>query len=260
MHRLFVALEPPPHIRAQLLDLMGGVAGARWQSDAQLHLTLKFIGEVDRRTAEDVATTLSYLRHPCFSLSLSGVGMFDRRGRPEALWVGVSPRDSVKPLHDKVDQALRGAGIAPDGRPYAADDPHLLRWIHLAEVESFLTTYQRYGARRLSQPDADRYVAQTGLVAARLGVVEPPVSEAQLREELAGFRSELEGSPAARNVARYLLVRPPLPWPARPGYALIAAGAVATLPGWARRRLSQMEQIGTRLLSARGSTPDDPTE
>ena len=128
-------------------------------------------------------------------------------------------------------------GIAPDGRPYAADDPHLLRWIHLAEVESFLTTYQRYGARRLSQPDADRYVAQTGLVAARLGVVEPPVSEAQLREELAGFRSELEGSPAARNVARYLLVRPPLPWPARPGYALIAAGAVATLPGWARRML-----------------------
>lgn len=122
MHRLFVAIEPPPPIRAQLIGVMGGVAGARWQTEAQLHLTLAFIGEVDRRTAEDVATTLGYLRHPRFSLSLAGVGMFDRRGRPEALWVGVAPRDAVKPLHDKVGQALRGAGLATDARAYL---PHI---------------------------------------------------------------------------------------------------------------------------------------
>lgn len=128
-------------------------------------------------------------------------------------------------------------GTAPDGQPYSADDPHLLRWIHLAEVESFLTTYQRYGARPLSPRDADRYVAQTGLVAARLGVVDPPVTEAQLRIELDDFRPELEGTPAARQVARYLLVSPPLPWLARPAYGLIAAGAVASMPGWSRRML-----------------------
>jgi uncharacterized protein (DUF2236 family) len=128
-------------------------------------------------------------------------------------------------------------GTTPDGRAYSADDPHLLRWIHLAEVESFLTTYQRYGADRLSQADADRYVAQTGVAAARLGVIDPPVSEAQLRRELDAFRPELDGTPAARGVARYLLVRPPLPWSARPAYRLIATGAVATLPGWARRPL-----------------------
>ena len=114
MHRLFVAIEPPAAIKAQLVGLMGGVAGARWQTEAQLHLTLKFIGEVDRRTAEDVATALGYLRHPGFALSLAGVGMFDRRGRPEALWVGVTPREPVKTLHDKVDQTLRSAGIAPE--------------------------------------------------------------------------------------------------------------------------------------------------
>ena len=122
MHRLFVAIEPPDAVKARLVALMGGIAGARWQSEAQLHLTLKFIGEVDRRTAEDVATALGYLRHPGFSLSLSGVGMFDRRGRPEALWVGVQPREPVKALHDKVEQTLRAAGIAPETRAYL---PHI---------------------------------------------------------------------------------------------------------------------------------------
>lgn len=128
-------------------------------------------------------------------------------------------------------------GVASDGRPYAADDPHLLRWVHVAEVESFLTTFQRYGARRMTQDETDRYVAQTGVAAARLGVIDPPESEAQLREELRLFRTELEGTPAARAVARYLLVSPPLPWSARAGYAMIATGAVATLPVWARRML-----------------------
>jgi uncharacterized protein (DUF2236 family) len=128
-------------------------------------------------------------------------------------------------------------GVAPDGRAYSAEDKHLLRWIHVAEIESFLTTFQRYGARRLTRHDADQYVAQTGVVAARLGVVEPPVTESQLRTELDGFRVELEGTAAARRAARYLLVNPPLPWLARPAYGLIAAGAVATLPGWARRKL-----------------------
>lgn len=128
-------------------------------------------------------------------------------------------------------------GVAADGRPYAADDPHLLRWVHVAEVESFLTTFQRYGARRMSQAETDRYVAQTGVAAARLGVIDPPESEAQLRADLSGFRSELDGTPGARAVARYLLVNPPLPWSARAGYAMIATGAVATLPGWARQML-----------------------
>lgn len=135
----------------------------------------------------------------------------------------------------RIHAAVRG--VAPDGRPYAADDPHLLRWVHLAEIESFLTTYQRYGARRLSPADADRYVAQTGVVAARLGVIDPPTTEAQLRRELEEFRPELEGTQAARRVARFLLIDPPLPWLARPGYGLIATGAVATLPVWARRML-----------------------
>jgi uncharacterized protein (DUF2236 family) len=128
-------------------------------------------------------------------------------------------------------------GVTPDGRTYSADDPHLLRWVHLAEVESFLTCYQEFGRRRLSPRHADRYVEQTGRVARLLGVVDPPTTEAALRDELAGYRPELAATPPALDVARYLLVTPPLSWAARPGYAALAAGAVATLPGWARPML-----------------------
>ncbi|MGH3446091.1 MAG: oxygenase MpaB family protein, partial [Nocardioidaceae bacterium] len=130
-------------------------------------------------------------------------------------------------------------GIAPDGRVYSAEDPHLLRWVHIAEVESFLTTFQHYGGRRrqIVPADADTYVAQAGVTARPLGVAQPPTTQAQLHAEIEAFRGELVSTQRARKVARFLLLEPPLPWTARPGYALRASGAVATLPVWARSML-----------------------
>lgn len=122
MHRLFVAIRPPRAVRAQLLDLMGGVRGARWQSDDQLHLTLRFIGEVDRHRAGDLAAALGAIHYPRFEIALAGVGSFDRRGRAEALWAGVAPQESLKALHNKVDQAAARIGIEPDRRVYL---PHI---------------------------------------------------------------------------------------------------------------------------------------
>src|SRR3546814_13338186 len=89
MHRLFVAIRPPRPVRELLLDVMGGVRGARWQSDDQLHLTLRFIGEVDRHLAEDLHAALGAIHHPRFEIALSGIGSFERRGQPETLWAGV---------------------------------------------------------------------------------------------------------------------------------------------------------------------------
>ena len=137
----------------------------------------------------------------------------------------------VRRIHDRV------RGTAPDGRPYAASDPHLLRWVHVTEVDSFLTAFQRYAVEPLSPADADRYVEQTRVVATRLGVVEPPASVDELDEAIASYRPELAGTPQAREAARFLLVHPPLPLAARPGYAALAAGAVAMLPRWARTPL-----------------------
>ena len=122
MHRLFVGLRPPPAIRAQLLALMGGVPGARWQSEDQLHLTLRFIGEVDRPLAEDIAVALGHVHQPAIEVALSGVGQFDSRGRPNALWAGVRPHDALAALHRKVDQALVRVGLDPERRAYL---PHI---------------------------------------------------------------------------------------------------------------------------------------
>jgi 2'-5' RNA ligase len=122
MHRLFVAIELPVAVRDRLLAAMGGVSGARWQRDDQLHLTLRFIGEIDRHIAQDIAAALGGVHAAPFELALSGAGVFDRRGVPETLWAGVTPHDAVTALHAKVDQALRRVGMALEARAYA---PHI---------------------------------------------------------------------------------------------------------------------------------------
>lgn len=122
MHRLFVAIRPPDRIRDLLLGAMGGISGARWQSDDQLHLTLRFIGEVDRHLAGDIPAALAAIHHPRFDIAISGLGTFDRRGQPEMVWAGVAPHRPLKALHNKVDQAIARVGIAPDERTYM---PHI---------------------------------------------------------------------------------------------------------------------------------------
>ena len=122
MHRLFVAIRPPASIRQLLLAAMGGISGARWQSDDQLHLTLRFVGEVDRHMAEDIHAALGSIHHAPFELALNGIGHFDRRGFPDAVWAGVTPHDQVKALHRKVDAALLKVGVPPDERAFL---PHI---------------------------------------------------------------------------------------------------------------------------------------
>jgi 2'-5' RNA ligase len=122
MHRLFVGIRPPRDIRDTLLAEMEGVPGARWQDDAQLHITLRFIGAVERPVAEEIALTLGSVSADPFSLRLGGVGAFDRRGRTHALWAGVTPPERVAHLHRKIDQALVRLGLEPERRAYL---PHV---------------------------------------------------------------------------------------------------------------------------------------
>lgn len=137
----------------------------------------------------------------------------------------------VRSIHERV----RGRDHL--GRPYRADDPHLLLWVHAAEVDSFLRAHQAFGERALSLDEADRYVAQTAVAARLLGVIEPPTAVAALRGVLDSYRPELEATPAAREAARFLLLDPPLPLVVRPGYGTLASGGVSLLPAWARSML-----------------------
>ncbi len=110
MTRLFVALRPPLPMRTALMATMQGVAGARWQDDAQLHLTLSFIGE---ERAEIIADILTRVQAAPLELALAGVGAFARKGAPHALWAGISPVEEVTALAVKVRRALRHAGVEP---------------------------------------------------------------------------------------------------------------------------------------------------
>lgn len=154
--------------------------------------------------------------------------------------------DRVRGIHRRV------RGTAPDGRSYRADDPHLLEWVHVAEVDSFLQAYQRYGAAPLDAEGRDGYVADTARVAAALGVPDPPRTEAELAERIARYRPELRGTDAARDAARFLLITPPLPILARAPYGVLTSAAVALLPAWARLPLRlpylpPLENTGVRL-------------
>ena len=134
--RLFIALRPGPEIRSVLLDAMEGVACARWQDDDQMHVTLRFIGEVDRPQAEDVAAALDGIHAPALQVRIAGVGRF-----ADTLWAGLAPQEGLAALHRKVDHACVRAGLQPERRAYvphitlarfarsAGQDPAIARWL-----------------------------------------------------------------------------------------------------------------------------------
>ena len=122
MHRLFVALRPPREMRETLLALMGGVPGARWQNDEQLHLTLSFVGEVDPPEADDIASALATIDGPRPTIALHGAGSFDHKGHVHSLWAGIAPDAGLRQLHDRINHALLAAGARPEQRAFK---PHI---------------------------------------------------------------------------------------------------------------------------------------
>jgi 2'-5' RNA ligase len=126
MHRLFVAIRPPQDVCDLLIDAMDDHAGLRWVGEEQLHLTLRFIGEVERPLANDLAAAIGSIRFGAFELKVSGVGRYDRRSGG-AVWAGIEPKGPVAALAAKVERACQAAGLEPERRAF---HPHitLARW------------------------------------------------------------------------------------------------------------------------------------
>jgi 2'-5' RNA ligase len=126
MHRLFVAIRPPEPIRDLLIDAMNESPDFRWQHDEQLHLTLRFIGEVDRPLADDIAAALTRIRAERFSLRIAGTGRFEQRNSG-SLWAGVEPKAPVTALASKIERTCIDLGLEPERRAF---HPHitLARW------------------------------------------------------------------------------------------------------------------------------------
>ena len=163
-------------------------------------------------------------------------GRFQRTSRYLALTTYGTVPDAERAIAAVRAIHCRVRGVTPEGRPYTADDPHLLMWVHVAEVDSFLTSFQAFGSERLSSAEADEYVRQVGFIAAQLGVLDPPSTVSELTAILDSYRPELTGSGPARQTSNFL-IHPPVNGLSRAGYYLLAASAVSTLPAWARTEL-----------------------
>ncbi|MGH9123168.1 MAG: oxygenase MpaB family protein [Acidimicrobiales bacterium] len=155
--------------------------------------------------------------------------------------------DTVKAVHTKV------VGTAPDGRHYEAGDPDLLRWIHVAEVSSFLAAHRRFGLLPITPADQDRYYDEVRVVAERLGATRVPRSRAEVAAYFEAVRPELIAGRQARE-AVHDLMNPHFPDRAvQAGYMVAIHGAIALLPDWARRMLRLNERPAFELVTTRAS-------
>lgn len=122
MIRLFVALPIDPEIRRRLAELGGTIPGSRPVPEDQIHLTLRFIGEVDAALFHDVREQLHGLRAGPLQLTVRGTGHFPPRGNPRVVWAGIEPAGQVIILRNRVNTILSVCGIAPEQRKF---HPHI---------------------------------------------------------------------------------------------------------------------------------------
>jgi 2'-5' RNA ligase len=119
--RLFVALAIPAPVAHSIMLIQGGVPGARWQTREQLHLTLRFIGEVNGRDAHMLDDALAAIEAPGFELQLHGVGQFGNK-QPHTLWASARESEALTHLQRKVDSAIRRVGQPQDAHKFS---PHV---------------------------------------------------------------------------------------------------------------------------------------
>ena len=122
MHRLFVAVDISDSIKHTLARMAFGLPGAKWVEPEQLHLTVRFIGEVEGSLFHDIRECLSRVESGEFSMRLKGIGHFPPRGKPRVVWVGIEKNDSLLFLKKKIDSVLARSGLEPEGRKYS---PHI---------------------------------------------------------------------------------------------------------------------------------------
>lgn len=238
------------HIEAQVLGLtglaLGGIDFEHPRGDPGLFgpdsACWKVHGDFTSMLIGGIAALLMQMLHP---LALAGVwdhsnfrqdmlGRLRRTGQFISGTTYAATADAerliarVRGIHEQV------RGTAPDGRPYAADDPDLLTWVHVAEVSNFLAAHLRHRNPALSAAEQDRYYDEIALIALRLGAREVPRSRAEVAAYLARMRPQLVCDDRTREIARILLSHPPAVSPlARPVSRFMMEAGTALLPDWA---------------------------
>lgn len=178
MIRLFVAIPLPERVRMQLASVQSGLQGARWIRPENIHLTLRFIGEVPNDVAADIDAALGSIEAPRFTVEIDGIGSFKRGKHPHALWAGIARTEPLMRLQAKIESALVRAGLDPEERKFA---PHVtlarLRDVRRGRVEAWA---QAHGSFRATPFEADRFVLFSSFLASA-GAIYTPEREYALK-------------------------------------------------------------------------------
>lgn len=143
MPRLFIGLEMPEDIATSLSGLRGGLPGARWVDPSDYHLTLRFIGDIDRRLARDVEDELADIGHESIPVSVTGLGAFGG-DKPHTIYASIAPSRALIELQAESERCLRRLGFKPEGRKFT---PHVtlarLRNASVLDVADYLAANGR---------------------------------------------------------------------------------------------------------------------
>ena len=161
--RLFTAIQLPFSVRERLSSLCASVQGARWLPKDQMHLTLRFIGEVNGTMGQDIVNALRDISFTSFQLQLRGVGCFRKGRAPRVIWVGVDDGILLERLHGKIEAVLRRIGVPSEKRKYW---PHVtlarLKSAHMTKVANFLSTYALFETQPFSVGGFNLFSSQLG--------------------------------------------------------------------------------------------------
>lgn len=122
MRRIFIAADLPAEMREEMSKLKRSIKGVRWYDASKIHLTLRFIGEVENQVVEEVKSALYELKWPKMALRSDGLGLFFYKRNPRVIWIGLQPADELQSLREEVDQLLKPTAIEEDSRPFK---PHV---------------------------------------------------------------------------------------------------------------------------------------
>jgi 2'-5' RNA ligase len=153
--RLFVALALPNSVADELLMMQEGVPGARWSDRENLHLTLRFIGDVGGSDANAIDDALSSIRASKFTLQLKGAGAFGSK-IPRALWAGITPNEALTHLQRKIETALQRIGLEAEQRKFV---PHVtLAYLKAAPRERVMDFVVRHALHASAPFEVEEFV------------------------------------------------------------------------------------------------------
>ena len=172
MPRLFVAIDLPEVVKESLVLMQNGLRGARWVVRENLHLTVRFIGEVSAEEADEIHSVLGEIRAVPFIIKLGEIGLFSFGGKPRSVWIGVQDRSSIDILKQHIDRSLLRLGINHEGRKYV---PHVTL-ARLREKSSKLSDFMaRLGTGRSVPVRVEQFVLFSSFLAHAGAIYTPEV-------------------------------------------------------------------------------------